>query len=72
LIFLLVEKWRGAINIASMRYFPDKEALKAHVSQSNPESWQWHHAYRVYPDREAKHLLLNELREIGLRPPKGA
>ena len=71
MIYLLAKKWRGAINITSMRYFADYDALKAHIGQNRPSSWDWHHVYRIYDDgRDAKALTLNENRALGLRAPK--
>ena len=72
LIYLLAEKWRGAINIASMQAFSTLSELEAHVRQHPPEHWdaepKWH-AYRIFsPGRKAEALTLKEKRYIGLRP----
>jgi len=73
MIYLFAAKWRGAINIASMRYFDTIEGLEAHVRTQTPQYWEasatgtWH-AYRVSNDgTEAKALSLKECRAIGLR-----
>ena len=73
-VYLLAQKWRGAINIASMRVFTGTGDLEAHLREHPPEHWnaepKWH-VYRVFNDgREAEALTLKESRAIGLRPPK--
>lgn len=73
MIYLFCAKWRGSINIASMRYFGTFEELENHIRTQTPEQWEasaagtWH-AYRVYSNgTEAKALSLKECRAIGLR-----
>lgn len=73
IIYLFCAKWRGAINIASMRYFGTLAELETHVRTQTPQHWEasamgtWH-AYRVSNDgTEAKALTLKECRAIGLR-----
>jgi len=70
-IYLLAKKWRGAINIASMKYFDSLFDLEAYV-KNNPDEYGWtfHHAYRIphlTDNAEAKPLSLKEKRAIGLR-----
>ena len=72
MIYLMCQKWRSAINVASMRYFEDYETLEAHVATRPTVQWwggePWH-VYRVYSDgRDAEPLTLNEKRKLGLRP----
>lgn len=73
-IYLLAQKWRGSINIVSMRWFANEDELGAHLREHPPEHWdsepKWH-AYRVSNDgKEAQSLTLKECRAIGLRPLK--
>ena len=72
MIYLMCQKWRSVINIASMRYFGDYDALADHIGTKKPAEWwgaePWH-VYRVYDDgRDADPLTLNENRALGLRP----
>lgn len=67
-IYLFVSKWRGSINVSSMRYFQTIQDLEAHVRTITPDRLWLHHAYRVYHNgTEAKSLTPKECSAIGLR-----
>lgn len=70
-IYLLVKKWRGAINIASMKHFDSLLELEAYIKNHPDEySWNFHHAYRIphlTDNAEAKALSTKEKIAVGLR-----
>ncbi len=70
-IYLLAKKWRGAIDIASMKHFNSLFELEAYIrSNTNQYNWSFHHAYRIphlTDNAETKALSLTEKRAIGLR-----
>jgi len=76
MIYLLARKWRGVINIASMRYFDTYDALYRHIQQHPPEYWDGpepYHVYEIHPvfndDQDARPFTLKQNRALGLRPP---
>jgi hypothetical protein len=75
MVYLLARKWRGVINIASMRIFENYDRLYHHIQEHPPEHWSGpepYHIYEVYDDgKEARPFTLKQNRAIGLRPPKG-
>lgn len=75
MIYLLARKWRGAINIASMRYFSTYDSLHHHIQEHPPEHWSGgepFHVYEVYNDgREAKPFTHKQNQALGLRLVKG-
>jgi hypothetical protein len=78
MIYLLAKKWRGVINIASMRYFETYDSLYHHIQQHPPEYWSGpepYHVYEIHPvfndDADAQPFTTKRNRALGLRPPKG-
>jgi len=66
--FLLCKKWRGAINVASMRSFGSRAELETHLrSDGQAGGWteRWFLVYRTFSDKPPERLLAKEKREIG-------
>jgi len=75
-MILLVVKWRGSINVASMRTFESLDALKAYVESgacrkhpgANGLGLNYFYAYHVFGDgTEARLLKKAEMQAVGLR-----
>lgn len=74
-VYLLAEKWYGAIRIGSMTVFMTLDELRDYVTSHTKPGGDWSlwHAYRVYNGKhngDSEALTLAELRAVGLRPPK--
>ena len=70
-IYLLAVKCRGAINIASMKYFDSLLELEGYIGRNTDEyNWSFHHAYRIphlTDNKEAKAFSAKEKIAVGLR-----
>jgi hypothetical protein len=74
MVYLLARKWRGVINISSMRTFSSRPELETFIKKSD-EVWYGPEPYHVYvvhnDERDAVPMTLKEMRLLGLRPKRG-
>lgn len=58
-MYMVAKKWRGAINIESIRYVSESRAAERYHELKHPDTWHlkdWWHMWKVYPDKPPERL----------------
>ncbi len=65
--YLIALKWRGAINMGSIRYFDSLQALSTYVSVATLNTFDEWHIWEIFQDKPPRHFSRKESIAVGLQ-----